>query len=175
MSLVMSPLVATSLSGLSLREPCSTTIRTTTTWLLNPTAQGRDFGVVVAQFQLLVQFLLYRGADENRTYIGPYRSDRALVPRNLTVKEMARQSWHAYGSPARFSGAEPPLPAGYHQPHHIIFGGTTPLQLARRRVLKYWLPRLRHEVIGPRRTGASARFAFYYNRDVLRHLVAFLG
>ena len=134
-------------------------------------------GVADRDVRAVVQFLLYRGADENRTYIGPYRSDRRLVPRNFTVKEMARQSWRTYGSPKRLTDAEPPLPAGYrgHQPHHLIFGGTTPLQLARRRVLKYWLPRLRHEVIGPRRTGASARFAFYYNRDVLRHLVAFLG
>ena len=144
---------------------------------VTPLMMACERGAADRDVRAVVLHLLYRGADENRTYIGPYRSDRALVPRNITVKEMARQSWRTYGSPKRLSGAEPPLPAGYrgHQAHHIIFGATNPLQLARRRVLKYWLPRLRHEVIGPRRTGASARFAFYYNRDVLRHLVAFLG
>ena len=127
---------------------------------VTPLMMACERGAADRDVRAVVLGLLYRGADENRTYIGPYRSDRALVPRNFTVKEMARQSW--------------PGLAG-QQAHHIFFVGTNSLQLARRRVLKYWLPRLRHEVIGPRRTGASARFAFYYNRDVLRHLVAFLG
>ena len=127
---------------------------------VTPLMMACERGAADRDVRAVVLGLLYRGADENRTYIGPYRSDRALVPRNFTVKEMARQSW--------------PGLAG-QQAHHIFFVGTNSLQLARRRVLKYWLPRLRHEVIGPRRTGASARFAFYYNRDLLRHLVAFLG
>ena len=127
---------------------------------------------------MVTRLLLDRGADENRTYIGPLRYDRRLIPRSLTVKDMARESWQRYPPLERDPHTgDDYLPAGVtrHQAYRVIFGATNPLQLARRRVLKYWLQRLRHEVIGPRRTGASARFAFYYNRDLLRHLVAFLG
>ena len=75
-------------------------------------------GAADRDVRAVVLHLLYRGADENRTYIGPYRSDRALVPRNITVKEMARQSWHAPVAHAIFWCRTPSARRYYLQGHY---------------------------------------------------------
>ena len=59
---------------------------------VTPLMMACERGTGDRDVRAVVSLLLDRGADETRTYIGPYRSDRRLVPRNITVKEMARQS-----------------------------------------------------------------------------------
>jgi hypothetical protein len=106
----------------------------------------------------VARLLLDRGADENRRY------------RRHGLQGYTAKCIYAMKSPSNSIYR----PSEIAQEYAFLFG--KPRQIARRRILMYWLPRIRYELIGPRRAGSSsARFAFFYNRDMLRHLVAFLG